>query len=166
LHYLLFFAVRHPKNLESVSNQVFLEFEVEGGISCETWCMVDFEQPRLELVVNQNVEAQHFEAERVFRTLLAALHLALVWGLQIALQSWLNSQDCPYDDEFDLQEKLVHFVLSVGVRLANVAQNRSESPFVANVRSLGVVVELEDVFVPLVNCVVCQMHKLVFDVCR
>lgn len=50
-----------PNKVERIGSQTSFYFKVERGVRDERRVQVDFQDPRLKLGVNQDVEAEHFE---------------------------------------------------------------------------------------------------------
>ena len=64
---LLFLAFyRQVQKMESVPDEVKLDSFVEWAIRAKAGQMIDFNEPRLELLINHNVHAQDLETHRVF----------------------------------------------------------------------------------------------------
>ena len=83
--------------------------------------MVNLDEPRFQLFVNQDVKAENFEAHRVHHFLVAeaVIHiLCLIRNLQIMLQTWLYRAECFDDYLLDLMhhfffplDAIVHVLL-------------------------------------------------------
>jgi len=49
-------------DLQGVPNEIVLDFAIDGGVRRKRGRVVDFQHPRLQLVVEHDVEAEQFEA--------------------------------------------------------------------------------------------------------
>jgi len=52
-----------PQDLERVEHHGLFDVVIEFGVSLKTWGLVDFQQPRFGVLVDEDVEAQDFEAD-------------------------------------------------------------------------------------------------------
>ena len=55
-------GLRGSKYLKCVADHCFLDLIVQGTVRLERGCLVDLEEPRLGVSVDEDVEAEHFVA--------------------------------------------------------------------------------------------------------
>ena len=96
--YLLAVLHRHLQYVEHVLDQVGLHLLVDRGVMIEGGQVVDLQEPRLQLPVQHDVEAEE---------LVADVRLAWLCRLVVVLQLWLDSNDRFYDNVLDLCPDLV-----------------------------------------------------------
>lgn len=94
---VLLSLVRHAEQLQCIRQQVLLDLEIDARIGAKTGCVVYLDEPWLQLLVDEDVEAEDLEALRVQGLLLVTAIpeavidvLRLVRYLQIMLQRWLH----------------------------------------------------------------------------
>ena len=63
---LFFKFVGHFEECDGISDHILLNFEVEGRVSGEAGRCVYFYQPRLQFLIDEDVEAQDLEAQGVY----------------------------------------------------------------------------------------------------
>ena len=84
-------VVHYPDHVEEVRDQLALDFLVELTFAGKAWTQVDFEEPRVELVVYQDVEAKQLKAVRPALDILAM---------------------CLSQDGVHTQERLVYYIVN------------------------------------------------------
>ena len=99
LHLLLHFKCHslpvldaHLDDFESIPDEVVLHFTVHTGVGLERGSVIDFEHPRFELLVQNDVEAKKFKA--------AVWLLGLATAVDV-LQLRLDSDDSLHDHRFN-----------------------------------------------------------------
>ena len=163
--------VRHAEQLQRIRQQILLNLKIDARIGAETWRMIYLYEPRLQLLVDEDVEAEDLEALRVQGLLLVSAVpqaiiyvLCLVWYLQIMLQRGLHSAKSPNYDLLDLQHHPFRLPFAVFKVLTDPLQDRGEGALVAGVDLLEILIELEDALVLRIDGIVGQMHEQIRQV--
>eukprot|EP00356_Strombidium_inclinatum_P014791 CAMPEP_0170497474 /NCGR_PEP_ID=MMETSP0208-20121228/24865_1 /TAXON_ID=197538 /ORGANISM="Strombidium inclinatum, Strain S3" /LENGTH=193 /DNA_ID=CAMNT_0010774301 /DNA_START=2063 /DNA_END=2644 /DNA_ORIENTATION=+ len=172
LNELLLPLVSHPEEQEGIGNHVFLHFEIERGVCGEAGSMVNFDEPGLQLLINENIEAQDLEAHGVnvvllgFALLVIIIDhvLGLVGNVQVVLQTRLHGTQGLYYQLLDLVHQLVAFLLTVIIVVLDIFKNRSEGPLMPRVHIFKILVEDELALVSTVYRIVRQVHEQVAEV--
>jgi hypothetical protein len=89
---------RHLQNVEHVLDQVGLHLLIDGGVMIEGRQVVDLQEPRLQLPVKHDIEAEE---------LVADVRLTWLGRLVVVLQLRLYSYDRFYDNVFNLCPDLI-----------------------------------------------------------
>ena len=161
LNKLLLALVSHAKDLNGVSNHILLHLEVQRCICGKAGSVVDLDQPRLEFLINENVEAQDLKAHGVDVTRLVDVSpgiLSLVGHLQIVLETRLNCAHRSNDELLDLVHHLIASFLAVIEVVLDPLKDGGERPLVATVAIVEILVENKFALVSGINRVIGQMH--------
>ena len=144
---LPFFGSIHE--VQCISNQIFLDVSVERSVSCETGSVVDFEEIRIEFMINHNIKSQNFKAHVIGKVI--RVHVG-----DRGTQDRITCDD-------SLNKKVVYFLLQlidVVPILCYFLIDRCERSLVANIHVLHIFVE-DKVRTVLVDGVVGEVHEFV-----
>ena len=81
---------------QQVSHCIRFNLLIQWRIATQSWCQVDFEQPGLQVLIDQNVKAEHLNAVRTFGR---AVHVCGVIDYRLA------ADHCLDDTVLDLLEQ-------------------------------------------------------------
>ena len=65
--YLHFFVVVQIQQFDRIANQAFFHFEVQSRICCKARCVVDFQNPGLQILIKKNIKTKDFEAHTIVK---------------------------------------------------------------------------------------------------
>ena len=63
LYVFTFALLRQIEHAKCISQYLRLNPKIEGTVCAKTWCLINFNQPWLCFLVNENIEAEHLETE-------------------------------------------------------------------------------------------------------
>lgn len=106
--------------------EVVLDLLVDRTISCERRQRIHLNKPRLEFIVNEDVEAEHLEAHRV-------LHVVWVHGAVAVLQLRLRREHCLNSNVINKAPHLGNSHARLLLVLLNVPENGRDTALVTNV---------------------------------
>ena len=145
----------HAKQMNCISYDIFLHFKIKRGIRCETWSMVNLNQPRFKLFINQHIKAENFKTHGIYIStivfVICASVLSFVWHSQIMLQTWLDRAHGFDDQLLYLMHHFIALSLTVVIFFFDIIQNGSKRTLMAGVSIIQSLVKNKFTFISAID---------------